>query len=101
MNRSWSNLDPSKKVMVYLMVGLVLVAVARNWTPERSAPPNHQAVAWTSKDGKFHGWKVVLPGNHPLATPAVVDGKVLLGGGFGSYEFYALDAATGKQIWQY
>jgi outer membrane protein assembly factor BamB len=36
-----------------------------------------------------------------LATPAVVDGKVFLGGGFGSYEFYALDAKTGKLLWQY
>jgi outer membrane protein assembly factor BamB len=33
-----------------------------------------------------------------LATPAVFDGKVFLGGGFGSYEFYALDAKTGKPL---
>ncbi len=47
------------------------------------------------------GWKVTLPGQRPLATPAVVDGRVYLGGGFGSYEFYALDAATGELAWQY
>jgi len=40
-----------------------------------------------SKDGTRKGWKVVIPGNRPLATPAVVEGKVFLGGGFGSHEF--------------
>jgi outer membrane protein assembly factor BamB len=42
-----------------------------------------------------------MPGGRPLATPAVVNGRVFLGGGFGSYEFYALDAATGEVAWQY
>src|SRR4051812_19152961 len=51
--------------------------------------------------GGRRGWKVSLPGNHPLATPAVVDGRVYLGGGFGSYEFYALNALTGEVVWQY
>src|SRR5271154_1683439 len=45
-------------------------------------------VAVTTKEGKT-GWKVVIPGCRPLATPAVMGGKVLVGGGFGSYEFYA------------
>jgi Ca-activated chloride channel family protein len=58
-------------------------------------------VPFKSKDGKFKGWKVVLPGNRALATPAVADGKVFLGGGFGSHEFYAFDAITGKKIWVY
>jgi Ca-activated chloride channel homolog len=58
------------------------------------------AVAVTTKEGKT-GWKVVIPGNRPLATPAIVDGKVFVGGGFGSYEFYAFDAKTGKKIWLY
>jgi Ca-activated chloride channel family protein len=54
-----------------------------------------------SEDGKIKGWKVNIPGNRPLATPSVVNGKVFIGGGFGSHEFYALDAVTGKQVWQY
>jgi outer membrane protein assembly factor BamB len=58
-------------------------------------------VAFKSADGKFRGWKVIIPGNRPLATPAVVDGKVFIGGGFGSHEFYAFDAITGKKIWEY
>jgi outer membrane protein assembly factor BamB len=63
--------------------------------------PVGDPVAFRSKDGHKKGWKVVIPGNRPLATPAVVDGKVFLGGGFGSHEFYAFDAATGKRLWTY
>jgi Ca-activated chloride channel family protein len=63
----------------------------------RMAPP----VAWQSKDGLRNGWKVTIPGQRPLATPAVADGRLFLGGGFGSYEFYALDAVTGHAVWQY
>jgi Ca-activated chloride channel homolog len=60
-----------------------------------------EPMAFTPKGSQLKGWKVVIPGNHPLATPAVVDGKVFLGGGFGSHEFYAFDAVTGKKVWQY
>jgi outer membrane protein assembly factor BamB len=56
---------------------------------------------FASKDGKIKGWKTTIPGNRPLATPAVVDGKVFIGGGFGSHEFYAFDAVNGKTMWQY
>jgi Ca-activated chloride channel family protein len=67
----------------------------QNRAPEVAAP-----VAFVSKEGK-KGWKVVIPGNRPLATPAVVDGKIFIGGGFGSHEFYAFDAKTGKKVWLY
>jgi Ca-activated chloride channel family protein len=63
--------------------------------------PVGDPVAFQSKDGGKKGWKVVIPGNRLLATPAVVDGKVFLGGGFGSHEFYAFDAETGKKLWTY
>src|SRR5262249_3519199 len=59
------------------------------------------AVPWQGKDGRRNGWKVTIPGRRPLATPAVADGRLFLGGGFGSYDFYALDAATGQVLWQY
>jgi len=59
-------------------------------------PKVEAAVPFASPDGLVRGWKVTIPGGHPLATPAVADGRVLLGGGFGSYEFYALDAVTGE-----
>jgi outer membrane protein assembly factor BamB len=55
---------------------------------------------FTSKEGK-KGWRLTIPGNRPLATPAVADGNLFLGGGFGSHEFYAFDAKTGAQQWVY
>jgi outer membrane protein assembly factor BamB len=64
-------------------------------------PPVSLPITFQTKDGRLTGWKASLPGGHPLATPAVLDGQVFLGGGFGSYEFYALDAATGQLVWQY
>jgi outer membrane protein assembly factor BamB len=64
--------------------------------PEVAAP-----LPFVSKDGRIKGWRVVIPGNRPLATPAVAEGRVFLGGGFGSNEFYAFDAATGQKLWTY
>jgi outer membrane protein assembly factor BamB len=67
----------------------------------QAAPAVADAVPFKTKDGKVKGWKVDVPGNRALATPAVVGGKVFIGGGFGSHEFYAFDAVTGKKLWQY
>jgi outer membrane protein assembly factor BamB len=64
-------------------------------------PTVEAPVPFKSPESQIGGWKVTIPGNHPLATPALGDGRVFLGGGFGSYEFYALDAVTGKLSWQY
>lgn len=47
------------------------------------------------------GWRVRIPGGRPLATAAVAEGRVFLGGGFGSYDFYAFDAESGRVQWQY
>jgi Ca-activated chloride channel family protein len=46
-------------------------------------------------------WKVTIPGNMPLATVAYDDGMVFVGGGYGSYEFYAFEAQTGKLAWMF
>jgi outer membrane protein assembly factor BamB len=59
------------------------------------------ATPFLSPDGRFRGWRVSIPGGNTLATPAVWDGRVFLGGGFGSYDFYAFDAADGRLSWQY
>jgi outer membrane protein assembly factor BamB len=56
---------------------------------------------FVSPDGRFRGWKVTIPGRRSLATPAVVDGRVFVGGGFGSYDFFAFDACDGRLAWQY
>jgi Ca-activated chloride channel homolog len=53
---------------------------------------------FATKDGK-PGWKARIPGGRALATPAVVGGMVYIGGGFGSNEFYAFHANTGKPAW--
>ena len=37
---------------------------------------------YLSTDGRFRGWRVSIPGGHTLATPAVSEGRVFLGGGF-------------------
>src|SRR5262249_59824963 len=58
-------------------------------------------VPFSGADGKVKGWKVTFPGRRPLATAAVADGKVFLGGGFGSSTVYALDAATGRRLWHH
>jgi Ca-activated chloride channel homolog len=60
-----------------------------------------EPVALKSPGLKAGGWKVVIPGNRPLATPAVKNGRVFIGGGFGSHEFYAFDAETGRCLWIY
>jgi Ca-activated chloride channel family protein len=56
--------------------------------------------AWTASNG-FKGWKVHVPDGKPLATPAVADGVVFVGGGFGTYDFYAFNAEDGNLKWQY
>jgi outer membrane protein assembly factor BamB len=68
----------------------------RGHLPEVPSP-----TPFLSPDGRFRGWKVRIPGGHTLATPAVIDERVFLGGGFGSYDFYAFDARTGTLDWQY
>ncbi len=52
-------------------------------------------------EGPSRQWKITIPGGRPLATPAVADGRIYVGGGFGSHEFYAYDALTGKLLWTY
>lgn len=50
-------------------------------------------------DGKF-GWRLKIPGNNPVATPAYSDGMIFVGGGYGSHEFYALRSDTGEVVWR-
>jgi len=113
-------------VFVGLMaVGLLLLGVAAQ--DEEPAPPAPSAIpaaaggatdfrpgkpgtlealplpapeAFTTEGGR-KGWRVKIPGGRPLATPAVVGGTLYVGGGFGSHEFYALDARTGARAWTF
>src|SRR5215469_14099482 len=63
--------------------------------PARDLEP----ASYETPDGRT-GWVLRLPGNRPIATPAYADGMLFVGGGYGSHEFYAVDADTGKIIWK-
>ncbi|MBV9924044.1 MAG: PQQ-binding-like beta-propeller repeat protein [Acidobacteria bacterium] len=56
-------------------------------------------VSFKTNDGR-EGWVVRIPGGRPLATPAYSKGRLFVGGGYGSHEFYAFDAKTGKLVWK-
>jgi outer membrane protein assembly factor BamB len=43
--------------------------------------------------------RVKLPSNQAPLTPAVADGKIFVGGGFNSNEFYCLASDTGRPVW--
>ncbi|HVF68339.1 MAG TPA: PQQ-binding-like beta-propeller repeat protein [Pyrinomonadaceae bacterium] len=58
-----------------------------------------EPAAFKTSDGKT-GWVVRVPGGRPLATPAYSDGMLFVGGGYGSHEFYAFDAKTGRMVWK-
>src|SRR5262245_20266930 len=47
----------------------------------------------------FVGWRVRLEPQRAVPTPAVAGGRIFVGGGFGSYDFYSFDARTGAQVW--
>ncbi len=62
-------------------------------------PPPSEPYPFEDREWGFLGWEVRLHGERELPTPCVGGGLVFLGGGFGSYEFYALDADTGRLAW--
>ena len=59
--------------------------------------------AQTFKFGKGEGereaWVAQLPERSQLVTVAYADGKIFVGGGFGSSSMYALNATTGEKVW--
>jgi len=61
--------------------------------------PELTPVSFRTADGKS-GWVVRIPGDRPLATPAYSNGRIFVGGGYGSHEFYAFNAKTGKLVWK-
>jgi Ca-activated chloride channel homolog len=58
-----------------------------------------QPANFKTEDGR-EGWVVRIPGGRPLATPAYSNGRLFVGGGYGSHEFYAFDAGTGRMVWK-
>lgn len=59
-----------------------------------------KATVFRTADNK-EGWAINIPGGAPIATPAYWNNMLFVGGGYGSHEFYALDAQTGAVIWKY
>lgn len=55
-------------------------------------------VVFHTSDGK-RGWGVRIPGARPIATPCFADGLLFVGGGYGSRDFHAFDATTGRNVW--
>ncbi len=62
-------------------------------------PDGLRPVGFKTTSGK-RGWSIKIPGGRPIATPAYADGMLFVGGGYGSHDFYAFDAATGALVWQ-
>lgn len=58
-----------------------------------------EPAAFQTTDGRG-GWIIRIPGGRPIATPAYADDLLFVGGGYGSHEFYAFDADTGKLRWK-
>lgn len=62
-------------------------------------PMASQAEEFKDHTTGFSGWRLRLDPARPVPTPAVSNGRLFVGGGFGSYEFYAIDAHTGHTAW--
>jgi Ca-activated chloride channel family protein len=45
------------------------------------------------------GWVTAMPSEELLVSPAFANGKIFVGGGFASHQFYALDAYDGELRW--
>lgn len=87
---------------VPFLAGAALVYLAATGESQNTSPASGLSPApFHSSDGRLQGWRIAIPGNRPLASPAIGEGKVLVGGGFGSHEFYAFDATTGRRLWTY
>lgn len=45
-------------------------------------------------------WSVQISNYRPIATPAYENGFLFVGGGYGTFGFYAFDAMTGQLVWR-
>jgi Ca-activated chloride channel family protein len=55
---------------------------------------------FNDRDTGFGGWRVQLELQRGIPTPAISDGRLFVGGGFGSHDFFGFDARTGKPAWR-
>ncbi|MFT5356037.1 MAG: Ca-activated chloride channel family protein, partial [Polyangiales bacterium] len=91
------------------LVDLALAGVSENSSGELGsrfqvrplripATPRGATARFSFDQGK-RGWVTALPNNELLASPAYGNGKIFLGGGFASHQFFALDAFGGEMLW--
>jgi Ca-activated chloride channel family protein len=86
----------------FVAAAALLFYLAAIGESQNSRPPSGLSpVPFHSSDGRLQGWRIAIPGNRPLASPAIGEGKIFVGGGFGSHEFYAFDGTTGGRLWTY
>src|SRR5438552_7458220 len=57
-------------------------------------------VAFKDDATGFGGWRLGLESRRAVRTPAIASGRLFVGGGFGSYDFYPFDARSGSPAWQ-
>src|SRR5437773_6074830 len=48
----------------------------------------------------FAGWRMSIEARRAVPTPAIAHGRLFVGGGFGSHDFYAFDARSGAPAWR-
>ncbi len=65
----------------------------------RRPHPPRGATSRFDFDGGKRGWVTALPSEQLLTSPAFANGKIYLGGGFASHQFYAFDAYDGELAW--
>lgn len=84
-----------------LSIDTAMLALDLDKAVEITIPDGNELkpLSFTTPDGRS-GWGIRIPGGRPIATPAYADGMIFVGGGYGSHEFYAFDAATGELVWQ-
>ena len=65
-------------------------------------PPRITAIPepFSDQSTGFGGWQLRLDPKKAVPTPAVTGGRLFVGGGFGSFEFHAIDAKTGTPVWE-
>lgn len=56
---------------------------------------------YVDPENGFIGWRLKLQNNRAIPTPAFHAGKLYVAGGFGSYDFYRIDAKSGTIDWHH
>lgn len=73
--------------------------MAMNFFRSRNRSVTDSATPFRDDATGFNGWRIALERQRAVPTPAVFGDRLFVGGGFGSYDFYAFDARTGAQAW--